>query len=461
MTRSIPKLLIVEDEKNTREGIGRALKLDYHAVLAENAESALQILKNEKFQLILTDVKMPGMDGVSFVKEAQKIDPDLFCIVMTAYGTVETAVDAMKSGAYDFMIKPVKLDQVEAILQNAMAARERKLSSVVKNTPPAKTTALVQVNQKSPVIGQSRKMKEVMNLVSQIAPARSTVLLTGESGTGKEVIANCIHEYSDRINGPFVTVHCAALNANLLESELFGHEKGAFTNANTKKIGRFEAADGGTLFLDEIGEIDASTQVKLLRVLENRCFERVGGTETIHIDVRLVAATNKNLRKMVEDGEFREDLYYRLDVLNILLPPLHERKDDIPLLLNHFLQLCTKENNKSIGGFSQEALNVLVEYKWPGNVRELRNLVERMTILAKGSTIEIYDVPAIVSEKKPAIGSPETGLHFTPQTLDVSQNEKQLIIKALEETNNNKTAAAKKLGISRRTLHRRITELGL
>lgn len=458
MTRTIPKLLIVEDEKNTREGIGRALKFDYHTVLVENAEIALGLLKKEKFQLILTDVKMPGMDGVSFVKEALKIDSDLFCIVMTAYGTVETAVDAMKSGAYDFMIKPVKLDQVEAILQNAMAARTRKLETQKLATTQAKTTALVKV-KKSPVIGQSRKMKEVMSLVSQIAPARSTVLLTGESGTGKEVIANCIHKFSDRVNGPFVTVHCAALNANLLESELFGHEKGAFTNANARKIGRFEASDGGTLFLDEIGEIDASTQVKLLRVLENRCFERVGGTETIHIDVRLVAATNKNLRDMVDKGEFREDLYYRLDVLNIVLPPLRDRKEDIPLLLNHFLQLCAEDNNKSITGFSNEALDSLSSYNWPGNVRELRNIVERMTILAKGSTIEIYDVPAMVTE------NPEKPLNvnhnFTPESLDVSQNEKQLIIKALKETNNNKTAAAKKLGISRRTLHRRITELGL
>ncbi|MCM8534560.1 MAG: sigma-54 dependent transcriptional regulator [Lentisphaeraceae bacterium] len=459
MTRTIPKLLIVEDEKNTREGIGRALKFDYHVILAENAEIALEYLNKEKFQLILTDVKMPGMDGVSFVKEALKVDDELSCLVMTAYGTVETAVDAMKAGAYDFLIKPVQLDQVEATLKNAMSARERKLNAKATEATPEPTAVTTRKKSSTPrVIGQSKEMNAVLELVQQIAPARSTVLLTGESGTGKEVIANCIHEVSDRTSNPFVTVHCAALNSNLLESELFGHEKGAFTNANSRKIGRFEAADGGTLFLDEIGEIDASTQVKLLRVLENRCFERVGGTETIHIDVRLVAATNRDLRKMVQDGDFREDLYYRLDVLNINLPPLRSRRDDIPLLLNHFLEACSLDNNKTIKGFSKDAMDSLCKYNWPGNVRELRNIVERMTILARSEYIELKDVPAIINE--PAL-NPIQNLDDSTDSLDVSQNEQQLIIKALKETNNNKTAAAKMLGISRRTLHRRITELGL
>jgi two-component system, NtrC family, response regulator AtoC len=458
MTRTIPKLLIVEDEKNTREGIGRALKFDYHTVLAENAETAIEILKKESFQLILTDVKMPGMDGVSFVKEALIIDPNLSCIVMTAYGTVETAVDAMKAGAYDFLIKPVKLEEVESILKDAFNARERKIKTA--EAPPSKSTALAKVNQTNAVIGQSREIKEVMSLVMQIAPARSTVLLIGESGTGKEVIAHSLHQYSDRAAAPFVTVHCAALNANLLESELFGHEKGAFTNASNKRMGRFEAANNGTLFLDEIGEIDASTQVKLLRVLENRSFERVGGTETISVDVRLIVATNRDLRQMVKEDNFREDLYYRLDVLNILLPPLRNRREDIPLLLNHFLQICTKENNKQLEGFSEEAMDLLSNYNWPGNVRELRNMVERMTILTKGSVIEVHNVPPIIREN-PHIQTATSSSTQENQSLDVNENEQQLIIRALKESDNNKTAAAKKLGISRRTLHRRITELGL
>jgi len=267
-------------------------------------------------------------------------------VVMTAYGTVETAVDAMKSGAYDFLIKPVKLDQVEAVLKNAIEGKKRQSEVKKSETQEKKKSKGKPVK----VFGNSKRMKDVLQLVEQIAPARSTVLLTGESGTGKEVISNLIHEKSDRSNGPFIAVHCAALNANLLESELFGHEKGAFTGATAKKQGRFEAANTGTLFLDEIGEIDPSTQVKLLRVLETRSFERVGGTESIDTDVRVIAATNRDLRKMVDEGTFREDLYYRLDVLNITLPPLRDRKDDIPVLLEHFLTSCAEDNGKQING---------------------------------------------------------------------------------------------------------------
>ena len=453
MSRIIPKLLIVEDEKNTREGIGRALKFDYHVEMAENAERAIQILNEKRFDLILTDVKMPGMDGVTFVKEASKLDPEVISVVMTAYGTVETAVDAMKAGAYDFLIKPVNLDQVEAVLKNAIEGRNRRQQK--------EETALAVVPKKkegkTKVFGNSPNMKKVLKLVEQIAPARSTVLLTGESGTGKEVISNLIHEKSDRSNGPFIPVHCAALNANLLESELFGHEKGAFTGATSRKEGRFEAANGGTLFLDEIGEIDPSTQVKLLRVLETRSFERVGGTDSIETDVRVIAATNRDLRAMVEEGTFREDLYYRLDVLNITLPPLRERREDIPVLLNHFLGICAADNGKEINGFSEEAVEALKNYTWKGNVRELRNVVEKMTVLSYSKVLDVDDIPPyILNEKmtKPAATVED-------ETLNVSENEMQLIVRALKETNNNKTAAAKKLGMSRRTLHRRISELGL
>ncbi|MCM8540233.1 MAG: sigma-54 dependent transcriptional regulator [Lentisphaeraceae bacterium] len=452
MSRIIPKLLIVEDEKNTREGIGRALKFDYHVELAENAERAISLLNEKRFDLILTDVKMPGMDGVTFVKEAKKLDPRLICIVMTAYGTVETAVDAMKAGAYDFLIKPVKLDQVEAVLKNAIDGKNRREQTAESKTPEKK----VEKKASTKVFGKSKAIKKILSLVEQIAPARSTVLLTGESGTGKEVISNLIHECSDRANGPFVAVHCAALNANLLESELFGHEKGAFTGASGKKIGRFEAANGGTLFLDEIGEIDPSTQVKLLRVLETRSFERVGGSESIETDVRLIAATNRNLKSMVDEGTFREDLYYRLDVLNITLPPLRERHDDIPVLLNHFLEACAEDNNKSIKGFTDEALEKLKNYKWQGNVRELRNVVEKMTVLSRHDILDVDDIPPYILDTNPFPTQNEED-----ETLNVSDNETNLIIRALKESNNNKTAAAKKLGISRRTLHRRISELGL
>ena len=453
MSRIIPKLLIVEDEKNTREGIGRALKFDYHVELAENAERGLEILKDSRFDLILTDVKMPGMDGVTFVSEAKKLDPEVICVVMTAYGTVETAVDAMKSGAYDFLIKPVKLDQVEAVLKNAIEGKNRR-KEVNKKEQPTKAKAK---ESKTKVFGNSKRIKGIIELVEQIAPARSTVLLTGESGTGKEVISNLIHEKSDRANGPFIAVHCAALNANLLESELFGHEKGAFTGATAKKQGRFEAANTGTLFLDEIGEIDPSTQVKLLRVLETRSFERVGGTESIDTDVRVIAATNRDLRKMVDEGTFREDLYYRLDVLNITLPPLRERKDDIPVLLNHFLTACADDNGKNISGFSEEAINKLKDYNWKGNVRELRNVVEKMTVLSKHELLDVDDIPPYILDARPYLDVNKE----VDGTLNLSDNETQLIMRALAESNNNKTAAAKKLGMSRRTLHRRISELGL
>ena len=358
----------------------------------------------------------------------------------------------MKAGAYDFLIKPVKLDQVEAVLKNAIDGKNRREQTAESKTPEKK----VEKKASTKVFGKSKAIKKILSLVEQIAPARSTVLLTGESGTGKEVISNLIHECSDRANGPFVAVHCAALNANLLESELFGHEKGAFTGASGKKIGRFEAANGGTLFLDEIGEIDPSTQVKLLRVLETRSFERVGGSESIETDVRLIAATNRNLKSMVDEGTFREDLYYRLDVLNITLPPLRERHDDIPVLLNHFLEACAEDNNKSIKGFTDEALEKLKNYKWQGNVRELRNVVEKMTVLSRHDILDVDDIPPYILDTNPFPTQNEED-----ETLNVSDNETNLIIRALKESNNNKTAAAKKLGISRRTLHRRISELGL
>ena len=446
MSRVIPKILIVDDEKNAREGLERALKFDYQVYLADSAESAIDILEDEKFDLVLTDVKMPGMDGISFVSKVKELNEQTVFVVMTAYGSISRAVDAMKAGAYDFITKPFEIDDLERCLESAIASKAKRPEIAKAAKAPA---------SKLNIVGKSKQIKETIDLVKQIAPARSTVLLTGESGTGKELFAKAVHDLSDRKDEAFIAVHCRALNANLLESELFGHEKGAFTSANSRKIGRFEAADKGTLFLDEIGDIDAATQIKLLRVLESRTFERVGGVEPITVDVRLVAATNKDLRQMVKDGEFREDLYYRLDVLNVHLPPLRERKGDIPVLLEHFLKISCEENNRKIDGFTPEALKALEEYSWPGNIRELRNAVEKMTVLAKSDALDIQDIPKFILENP----SPLAG--GNSDSLDIGENEKDLIIKALKECNNNKTKAAEKLGISRRTLHRKIAQLGL
>ena len=467
MTRVIPTLLIVDDEKNTREGLQKALKYDYQVTLAEHAESALEILKTKTFDLILSDVKMPGMDGVSFIKVVRDEHPEITSVVMTAFGSIDTAVDAMKNGAYDFLTKPLDLENLDKVLSGALASNIRQkevLEAVIEEVEedqPVKKKAVGKVSRTS-IIGESEAFKKVLGMVEQIAPARSTVLLTGENGTGKEVIAKAIHEASDRVKNPFVAIHCAALNANLLESELFGHEKGAFTGANAAREGRFEAADGGTLFLDEIGEIDQATQVKLLRVLESRSFERVGGTRTINVDVRLVAATNRNLKEMVQNGTFREDLYYRLNVINIDLPSLRKRVEDIPLLLNYYLSIYNKENAKQIAGFTDAALATLKSYSWPGNIRELRNVVERMVVLCNSELLgedllpnELKNGALIVEE------STDVKKVTTFSSLDVKKNEKDLIIKALEECGGNKTAAAQKLGISRRTLHRKIESLGL
>ena len=464
MTRVIPTLLIVDDEKNTREGLQKALKYDYQVVLAENAESALGVLKARSFDLILSDVKMPGMDGVSFVKKVAVEYPEITSVVMTAFGSIDTAVDAMKGGAYDFLTKPLDLEHLDKVLSGALASNLRQ-KTVVEEEPlslESKTKPKAGLVKSTSIIGESESFNKVLAMVQQIAPARSTVLLTGENGTGKEVVAKAIHSASDRVKNPFVAIHCAALNANLLESELFGHEKGAFTGANAAREGRFEAADGGTLFLDEIGEIDQATQVKLLRVLESRSFERVGGSRTINVDVRLVAATNRNLKEMVQQGTFREDLYYRLNVINIDLPALRERAEDIPLLVDYYLSVYNKENAKDISGYSDAVMRTLLAYSWPGNIRELRNVIERMVVLCNSESLAEdllpEDLQNTASVETIATGGKKV---MTFSSLDVKKNEKDLIVKALEECAGNKTAAAQKLGISRRTLHRKIESLGL
>ena len=448
---SKPVVLIVDDEKSARDGLVRALRRDYHVFAAENGNAALEILARQKIDVLLSDVRMPGMDGITLMQRALANNTQLICIILTAYGDVELAVEAMKQGATDFMTKPINLDKLELVLGRLLKAKHIELEN---------EQLKVQLDSKyglENIIGCSAPMQEVFDTIRQVANSRATVLIQGESGTGKELVAKAIHQLSARNKGPFVAVHCASLSHNLLESELFGHEKGAFTGAMERRIGRFEKADGGSLFLDEISEIDASVQVKILRALEERQIERVGGDTPVDVDTRLIAATNRDLKVMVEEGDFREDLFYRLYVVVITLPPLRERQDDILLLLNHYLAEFNKENGKRIEGFSPAAYEMLSAYDWPGNIRELRNLVERMVVLSRGKTLDISDIPAQVREKISDGG----GEVKVDAELTVDEMEKRMIIQALEKTGGNRTKAAEKLGISRRTLHRKLNQYEL
>jgi len=460
-----PRVLIVDDERNTRKGLAKAFAEKYDISLAESAEKGMELIRSQPFDIVLTDLRMPGMDGMNFVRRITAMPNPPLVILFTAYGSLQTAIDAMKEGAYDYLTKPLSLENVEMVIDRGLEMRNlRQEYAQLKR----------EVNNRDGlehIIGNSPAMEKIMETVRQVAAARSNVLLTGESGTGKEIVAQTIHRLSPRASNPFVVVHCASLNSNLLESELFGHEKGAYTGAHERQIGRFEKADGGTVMLDEIGDIDAATQVKLLRVMETRKFERVGGTKEIETDARIIAATNRNLKKMVASSQFREDLYYRLNVVNIEIPPLRERKEDIVLLLDHFLRLSAAENGKNINGFSKEALKLLTAYSWPGNVRELRNSVERMVVMARGTLLTVNDVPVDIrsalsndipeeqnskSQEKQSIDSSDSENSF-----NIDQHEQNLIRQALDESNGNRTRAAEKLGVSRRTLHRKLRTYGL
>ena len=450
------KILIVDDEKNTREGLKRALSESYDVAITDDGRNGLRMLAEEHFDVVLTDLRMPTLDGLNFLREIMKKENPPVCVMFTAYGSVENAVEAMRAGAYDYLTKPVNLEKLELVLKRALESRQLKEENKELKRELASKYAFANM------IGKSAVMQQVFDSIKQIASARSTVLVTGESGTGKELAARALHQLSDRSDKPFIAVHCAALSRNLLESELFGYEKGAFTGATEKRIGRFEAADGGTIFLDEIAEIDPSVQVVLLRILESRAFERVGGSKSIEVDIRLIAATNRNLKEMVDKEAFREDLYYRLDVLQIHMPTLRERREDIPLLLKHYLDIFNNENNRKIKGFTSEALDILTAYNWPGNIRELRNGVERMVVMARKDVITVNGVPKeirnMVSET--GVRGPTANADDT-QPLDINLNEKALIIKALEESSGNRTLAAKKLGISRRTIIRKINQYDL
>ena len=448
-----PTLLIVDDEKPTRDGLRAALEDRYDVYVAEDAKAAMDLLERENFDVLLTDFRLPTEDGMKLIGRAKSLPRPPICILMTAYGSEELAVDAMKRGADDYLPKGrLQIDELE--MRIARALRRQGLETENVSLRRQLDTKFGLEN----IVGESPAMKEIFEVIQQVAPTRATVLLTGESGTGKELIAKAIHQLSPRAKQPLVIVHGAALAPTLLESELFGHEKGAFTGAHERRIGRFEQAQGGTLFLDEIGEIDAAIQVKLLRFLGERTFERVGSNKTLTADVRLVAATNKNLEELVKAGSFREDLFFRLRVVEIHLPPLRERPEDIPLLAQRFLREFAEENHKPVNGFTPEALERLMHHSWPGNVRELRTATEHAVVLCRGEKISARDLPRQISDG--GRGGPGGYAGETPllarNDLTVKEAEKQLIIHALKETNGNRTLAAKKVGMSRRTFHRKL-----
>ena len=444
-----PTLLIVDDEKTQREGLRSALEDSFDIYLADSAEAATELLERERFDVLLTDFRMPKEDGMKLVMRAKSLPRPPVCILMTAYGSEETAVEAIKKGADDYIPKAkLNFDELEFRIRRALKHQKLETENVALHQRLDKQYGLEEI------IGQSAVMVEIFDMVRQVAPSQTTVLITGESGTGKELIARAIHQLSPRARAPLVIVHCAGLSANLLESELFGHEKGAFTGAHERRIGRIEQAQGGTLFLDEIGEIDATIQIKLLRFLGERTFERVGSNKTQAADVRLIAATNKNLEEMVKEGKFREDLFYRLNVVPIQMPPLRERKDDIPLLANAFLREFASKNNKNIASFEPAAMDLLLAYPWRGNVRELRAAIEAAVVLGRRDRIGLRELPASVRNYNPALA--EAGASLDSGNLTVEQAEKQLIVRALRDSKGNRTEAARRLGISRRTLHRKL-----
>ena len=446
-----PTVLIVDDEKPTREGLRAALEDRYDVYIAEAGASAIRLLEEAPFDVLLTDLRMPSVGGLDLIKRAKSLSKPPICILMTAYGSEEMAVDAMRHGADDYIAKGrLQIDELE--MRIARALRSQILETENRELRTQIDTKFGIEN----VIGQSPAMQEIFGLVQQVAPARASVLVLGESGTGKELIAQAIHNLSPRAKQPLVTVHCAALSPTLLESELFGHEKGSFTGAHERRIGRFEQANGGTLFLDEIGEIDPAIQVKLLRFLGERTFERVGSGTTQTADVRLIAATNRDLETEVAEGNFREDLFFRLRVVEIRMPNLRDRGTDILLLANAFLKEFAQENAKPIDALHPDATEALMNHPWPGNVRELRTAIEHAVVLCRGNQVTLRDLPPSVRGDTPAIPHPEAKDMLGKKTLTVGDAEKALIIRALKESKGNRTEAAKKIGMSRRTLHRKL-----
>jgi len=435
------KILVVDDEQNIRRMLTRVLSPEGFIVKeADNGLEALKRLQEESYSLVLLDLKMPGLNGIETLKKIRENDLNLPVIMMSAYGSIPEAVEAMKLGALDYLIKPFDIEELKIIIKRAIKQYELNVENIYYREEEEKRFNFDEI------IGKSRSISKVLEMVKNVSPTTATVLITGESGTGKELIARAIHKNSLRKNSPFVVVNCVAFSPNLLESELFGHEKGSFTGAIARRIGRFEIANGGTIFLDEIGEMDLTIQTKLLRVLQEKEFERVGSSRTIKVDVRILSATNKDLKKEIEERRFREDLFYRLNVFNVYVPPLRERKEDIPLIVEHFISKYNKILNKKVKKVSAKAMELLLDYNYPGNIRELENIIERSMIMAKDE---------IIDEKYFNFISKET---YIEKKGTLKETEKELIIKYLIQNKGNRTKTAEVLGISRRSLQNKIKE---
>ncbi len=441
------RILIVDDEANARTALANLLADDgYNTETAADGFKALPKLDEQHPDVLLTDLRMPGMDGLELIKRAKERDPEIEVLVMTAHGAVETAVAAMQLGAASYLTKPINVPELGIVIERAMERRRlRRETSQLRER-------LADRDSLDNIVGSSPSMRSLAELIRQVAPSRASVLVTGESGTGKELVAAALHRHSGRANGPFVKLNCAALAESVLESELFGHERGSFTGAMARRDGRFQQADGGTLFLDEIGEISQALQVKLLRFLQEREFERVGGNETVSVDVRVITATNRNLQEAIREGKFREDLYYRLNVVTVEMPPLRTRGGDITLLAMHFLKRYSELNGKAIASFSDDALAALNEYRWPGNVRELENVIERAVVLARREIIETNDLPTSVRSER----SSSAGIRIPGSKLE--DIERHAILRTLEQTGGSTSKAAEILGISPRKIQYKLQE---
>jgi len=448
-----PKILVVDDEESHRIMLRAVLTEEgYRVTEAADGTEAIRAVEKEAFDIILLDIRMTNMDGIEALSEIRKISPLVPVLIMTAYASVKTAVEALKAGAFDYMTKPLDIEEVKILIEKALEHYHLRAENLTLKE------RLGDRFDFSRIIGRSGKMKILLDTLAMVAPSDATVLIMGESGTGKEVAANAIHHNSPRAGQPFIKVSCAALPETLLESELFGHEKGAFTGAVSRREGRFQLAHRGTIFLDEVGEMSPAIQTKLLRVLQEKEFEPIGSARTIKVDIRVIAATNKDLAKEVRDGRFREDLYYRLNVVPITMPPLRERKEDIPPLADHFLAIFREKNRKPLKGISGKALDLLVRYDWPGNIRELENSIERAVIMTKEEMITPIDFPPQIQMLS---GEEEKGGFAIPYGISLEAMERQLIVKTLAETGGHRTRASEILGINRRTLQNKLKEYGI